>query len=91
MLGQIRLKIAGRKFHMEFKKKKKSWKSVEPYKICWHTSGREFNKENKYKQLNRLKNKHTHAKTVGPLVSVVHFRLEEKINFNCRGLSNENS
>jgi hypothetical protein len=29
--------------------------------------------------------------TVGPLVSVVHFRLEEKINFNCRGLSNENS
>lgn len=63
MLGQIRLKIAGRKCHMEFKKKLKSWKSVEPYKICWHTSGREFNKENKYKQLNRLKNKHTHAKT----------------------------
>jgi hypothetical protein len=50
-------------FIWNLKKKLKSWKSVEPYKICWHTPGREFNKENKCKQLNRLKNKHTHAKT----------------------------
>jgi hypothetical protein len=32
MLGQIRLKIAGRKFHMEFKKKKnlgKTWSHIK--------------------------------------------------------------